>query len=313
MRVGIIGLGMVGKEILLNLYYFSGVQEIVVYDLNTERVTAEINDFEDTRAIPLSPHHKKLILAKDYSELSDCSIVIINVSIKTKNMSDRIAILADNEALMKEIGPKVAKYSPNARVIITSNPVDAITYFFQKYSGMDPRHVIGSGTILDSARLSLFLAKHYKVSELAINAWVLGEHGKTSFIPWSLVRIAGMSLSEFEKASGISPINQKETLERVIARGLEIFNTRGYTDHGIGASVFRLFTAIAQDEKAVLPVTCPFTGQYGIKDVHMGALSIVGSEGIEKVLELPLEDSALKAYHESADFLKSAIETLGKR
>ncbi len=312
MRVGIIGLGMVGKEILLNLYYFSGVQEIIIYDLNKERVTAEINDFEDTRALPLSPHQKKLILAQDYSQLADCSIVIINVGVKVQNMSDRIAVLAGNEALMKEIAPQVAQYSPKARVIITSNPVDAITHFFQKYSGMNAQYVIGAGTILDSARLSFFLAKHYRVSERVINAWVLGEHGKTSFIPWSLVRIAGMSLEEFEKASGIAPIDRQKTLEQVIARGLEIFNVRGYTDHGIGASVFRLFTAITQDEKAILPVTCPFSGQYGIKDIHMGALAIVGSEGIEKVLELPLDESALKAYHESAGFLKSAIEDLGK-
>lgn len=312
MRVGIVGLGMVGKEILLNLYYFSAVQEIIIYDLNASRVEAEINDLEDTRALPLTPHHKKLIRAEDYSDLKDCAVVIINVGVKTKNLSDRIAALADNENLMKEIAPKVAEYSPQSRVIITSNPVDAITYFFQKHSGMNPRHVIGSGTLLDSARLSFFLAKHYQVSEAAINAWVLGEHGKTSFIPWSLVRIAGMSLSEFEKASGSTPVNREEALKHVLARGLDIFNTRGYTDHGIGASVFRLFTGITQDEKVVLPVTCPLNGQYGIKDVHMGALAVIGADGIEKILEPPLEEEALQNYHKSANFLKSAIEDLVK-
>lgn len=314
MRVGIIGLGMVGKEVLLNLYHFSAVREICVYDLNTVRVCAEIEDFEDTRAVPLGHYAKKLTMVNDYAGISNCNIVIINVSVKaTGKVSDRIAALADNEALMAQIGPEVAKYSPDARIIITSNPVDAMTYFFLKYSHMNPRYVIGSGTILDSSRLTLFLAQHYHVAESNINAWVLGEHGKTSFIPWSLVTIAGMNLPTFQKVTGIAPIDKAAVLQKVIDRGLAIFNARGYTDHGIGACVFHLFNAIMQDTKTIMPVTCAFTGEYGIHDIHMSALTVIGANGVEQILEVPLSEDELASYHHSASFLKSAIEDVNNK
>lgn len=314
MRVGIVGLGMVGKETLLNLYYFSSVREILIYDLNKDRVSAEIDDFEDARPLLKNFSDKKLTMVADCSGLTDCHIVIVNVSTKASGkVADRIAALADNEALMVQIAPEIAKYSPNAYVIITSNPVDPMSYFFLKYSGMDSAHVIGTGTILDSARLTLFLAKHYNIAESSINAWVLGEHGKTSFIPWSLVQIAGMPLSVFEKISGVSPIDRDAVLKKVIDRGLVIFNARGYTDHAIGASVFSVFTAIAQDEKKILPVTCPLAGQYGIKDTHIGALAILGSNGIEKILEVPLLEDEMADYYRSAKFLQTVIQDLKNR
>ncbi|MGL4525186.1 MAG: malate dehydrogenase [Spirochaetia bacterium] len=311
MRVGIVGMGMVGKEVLLNLYYFSSVQEIIIYDLNQDRVKAEINDFEDTRAVAFGQSNTKLICATGYDDLDDCQFIIINVAAKTDGkMSDRIAALADNENLMRLIAPEIAKYSPNAIVLITSNPVDAITYFFLKHSGFNPMKVIGSGTLLDTSRLLLFLAQHYGVHESSIQAWVLGEHGKTSFIPWSLVNIAGAPLPACEQSLGLKPVDKDAILQHVIDRGPEIFNIRGYTDHGIGACVLRIFNAIAQNEATVLPVTCPMQGQYGIKDIHVGSLAILGENGIHHILETPLTDAEISAYHASANSLKDAIRGL---
>ncbi|KAI4800889.1 hypothetical protein KUCAC02_007007 [Chaenocephalus aceratus] len=188
------GLGMVGKEVLLNLDYFSAVQEIFLYDLNVEKLQAEVDDFCDAGAVSLGRFHKKLIVVETCEKIKDCEIVIVNVGAKAKGQfADRIQVLADNEALMKDLAPRIAQSSPNAIVIITSNPVDAIAHFFAKYSKMPLMHIIGSGTLLDSARLSFLLSEHYGVHQSSLTAWVLGEHGSTSFIPWSLVRVAGMS------------------------------------------------------------------------------------------------------------------------
>ncbi|NIZ19297.1 malate dehydrogenase [Entomospira culicis] len=308
MKIGIIGLGMVGKEVLLYLFQFSASQEIVVYDINKARTQAEIWDFEDSVPLGHFNHYSHMRVAEDYSDIKDCDYVFVNASIPAKNLTDRRALLAENEKLMREIGQAVAKYSPNAIVIITSNPVDAMTYYFIKYSGMPHHRVLGSGDILDTVRLRRYISMHFDVSATNVTSFVLGEHGNSSFVPWSIAQVAGLHVDEFSKVKGVPLINKEEAMQFVRQRGLDIYNTRGYTDHGIGASVYTIFSAVAQNESRIMPVSALLHGEYGIDNLVIGALSVVGKNGIEKVLEYPLTDEELKLYHTSANFIREAMK-----
>lgn len=308
MRLGIIGLGMVGREVLLYMFQFSASQEIVVYDVNKERTQAEIWDLEDSIPLGHFSHYSHMRVAEDYSDIKDCDYVFVNASIPAKNLTDRRALLAENEKLMKEIGESVAKYSPNAIVIITSNPVDAMAYYFIKYSGMSPQRVIGSGDVLDTVRLRRYISSYFGVSALNVTSFVLGEHGNSSFIPWSIAQIAGMHVDDFSQMKGLPLMDKLKAKEFVRKRGLDIYNLRGFTDRGIGASVYTIFSAIAQNEQRIMPISALLQGQYGIDDLVIGALSVVGSNGIEKVLEYPLTDDEIKLYHTSAEFIREAMK-----
>jgi L-lactate dehydrogenase len=308
MKIGIIGLGMVGKEVLLYMFQFSAAQEIVVYDINKERTQAEIWDLEDSIPLGHFSHYSQMSVANDYSDIKDCDYVFVNASIPAKNLTDRRSLLAANEKLMKEIGEAVAKYSPKSVVIITSNPVDAMVYYFIQYSGMPYQRVMGSGDVLDTVRLRRYISQHFGVSAFNVTSFVLGEHGNSSFVPWSIARVAGVHVDEFSKMNNLPLLEREKAINFVRQRGLDIYNTRGYTDHGIGASVYSVFTAIAQNEHRIMPVSTLLHGEYGISDLVIGALSVIGKNGVERVIEYPLTDEEIKLYHASADFIREAMK-----
>ncbi len=310
MKVGIIGLGMVGKEVLLKMFQLSAAREIVVYDLNKDKTRAEIYDLEDSIPLGHFNHYSHMSVADGYNDFEGCSFLFVNASVPAKNLSDRTSLLKANEKLMQEIAEGVMKVCPKAIVIITSNPVDAMTQFFIKYSGMPANQVIGSGDVLDTVRLRRYLANYYEVSDINVTSFVLGEHGNTSFVPWSLAQIAGVPLDTFGMIVGKPPVDRDVALDFVRQRGLMIYNTRGYTDHGIGASVYTIYSAIAQNERRIMPVSALLTGQYGIDNLVIGALCEVGANGIEQVLEYPLSADELKRYQASAAFLQQCMNEL---
>lgn len=307
MKIGIIGLGMVGKEVLLYMFQFSSAQEIVVYDINKDRTQAEIWDLEDSEPLGHYNHYTRMRVAQDYSDIKDCDYVFVNASIPAKNLTDRRLLLSENEKLMKEIGTAVAKYSPKAIVIITSNPVDALTYYFIKYSGLPIQRVIGSGDVLDTVRLRRYIATYFNVHAINVTSFVLGEHGNSSFVPWSIAQVAGVGVDTFSKMNNLASLDRVKAIEFVRQRGLDIYNTRGYTDHGIGASVYTIFSAVVQNECRIMPISTLLDGQYGMKDLVIGALSVIGKNGVEKILEYPLTDEEMALYHASAKFIKEAM------
>lgn len=320
MKIGIIGSGMVGKEILLNLFRYSSAESIFVMDLNKEKTQAEIMDLEDSIPLGLQKNLCSLHFTQSYQDIASCEIVIINVSVvavkKEKQdqqgsvEGDRLAGLQKNAAVISSIASNFSK-DTSSLFIITSNPVDLMSQVFQETSQINKNQIIGSGTVLDTARLTLFLSRHFNVSYRNVNTLVLGEHGNSSFIPWSLTRICGLSVEDYSKVSGIPAPNKEEVLLYLRNRAFEIVGPRGYTDHAIGASVQTIVDCITNNEKRMLPISAfAGKGEYGLEPITLGLPCIIGKNGIEKILDLPLTEEEKEALHKSAQVLLNAKKSM---
>jgi L-lactate dehydrogenase len=302
MKVSIIGLGMVGKEVLHYLLHFSGVKEIVVFDLNKEKAQGEIFDFEDTLALQYSHINKKIILG-DMSDTKGSNLVIINASSR-QGTGVRSDLAAENNELMKTLAKDLKKYNPNALFLITTNPNDNIVESFLHYFETDPKKVIGTGTLLDTMRLQNILAQHFTVANHSLTAFVLGEHGPSAFIAWSLTSLAGLNLEDVINLNGFSSFSKDEVLQKVIDRGIVIYKARHYTDHGIGASTCRIANALLQNENAIYPVSTHLQGQFGVNDISLSLPCIINSDGATK-LNIKLTEKEMELFHSSVQIIRN--------
>lgn len=320
MKIGIIGSGMVGKEILLNLFRYSSAESILIMDLNKEKTEAEIMDLDDSIPLGLQKNLCSLNFTESYKDIASCDIIIINVSVvavkkekqeqKGDVEGDRLAGLQKNAAVISSIASNFSS-NTSSLFIITSNPVDLMTEVFQETSKINRNQIIGSGTVLDTARLTLFLSRHFNVSYKNINTLVLGEHGNSSFIPWSLTKICGLSVEEYSRISGIPVPNKEEVLLYLRNRAFEIVGPRGYTDHAIGASVQNIIDCITNNEKRMLPISAfAGKGEYGLDPITLGLPCIISKKGIERILDLPLTEEEKEALHRSAEVLLNAKKSI---
>ena len=236
-KVTVIGAGNVGATIAYTLSLGDIASQIVVVDINKEKVEGEVMDIVQGTSFrePIS------VIAGDYSDAADSDIVIITSGIGRKPGQSRIDLAQTNVNIMKDIAPKIAAVAPNALYVIVSNPVDIMTYVFTKVSGIPENQVIGSGTILDTARLRYDLSHRYNIAQKNIHAYVYGEHGDTSFIPWSLAQISGCPLSEYEdmvvkQCATKDRLDPEQTLKYVQKSGGEIIAKKGATFYAVSAA-----------------------------------------------------------------------------
>ena len=240
-KITIIGAGSVGSTIAYTLSNEDIASEIVLIDINKKKVEGEVMDIAQGTCFrdPVS------IIAGEYEDAKDSDIVIITSGIARKPGQTRIELAKTNVAIMKSIAPQVAKHAPNALCIIVANPVDVLTYAFLKYSGMKENQVIGSGTLLDTVRLTYKLSQELGIAQRSIKGYVFGEHGDTSFIPWSMVTVEGIKLDEYTKGArrlGIdaNDFDPDEVITYVRKSGGEIIKRKGATFYGVSMSVVNL-------------------------------------------------------------------------
>ncbi len=310
-KITVIGAGNVGSTIAYTLSLGNLASQIVLIDINKEKVQGEVMDIVQGTSFrePIS------VIAGDYEDAAGSDIVIITSGIGRKPGQTRIDLAQTNVNILKEITPQIVAAAPNALYVIVSNPVDIMTYVFTKISGLPERQIIGSGTILDTARLRYDLSHHYKVAQKNIHAYVYGEHGDTSFIPWSLADISGCQLSEYEdlmlkKGLVKERLNPEETLTYVQKSGGEIIAKKGATFYAVSASVNKILTAMVAAYDSVATVSTMMHGEYGIEDVCLSTMTIVGPEGTKGKVPVELtydEELKLRA---SADALKAVIKSL---
>ena len=310
-KITVIGAGKVGATIAYTLSLGDIASEIVLIDINKEKVEGEVMDIVQGTSFrePIS------VIAGDYEDATDSDIVIITSGIGRKPGQTRIDLAQTNVNILKEITPQIVKTAPNALYVIVSNPVDVMTYVFTKISGLPENQIIGSGTILDTARLRYDLSHHFKIAQKNIHAYVYGEHGDTSFIPWSLADISGCHLSEFEdlmikKGVVTQRVNPEETLEYVQKSGGEIIAKKGATFYAVSASVNKILNALVAAYDSVATVSTMMHGEYGIEDVCISTMTVVGPDGCKGKVPVKLtydEELKLRA---SADALKEVIKSL---
>ena len=307
-KITIIGAGSVGSTIAYTLSGQDIASELVLIDINKEKVKGEVMDIEQGTCFrdPIS------IVAGDYKDAKDSDIVIITSGIARKPGQTRIELTQTNVNILKEITPEIVKAAPNALYIIVSNPVDIMTYIFTKISGLPENQIIGSGTILDSARLRCGLSEHFQVAQRNIHAYVYGEHGDTSFVPWSAARIAGVNVDDYYEIAEkfgkkIEKLDKDAMLTYVQKSGGQVIANKGATFYAVTRGVCRLCGFLLSASESVTTVSSMMHGEYGIEDVCLSTLALVGPNGIQGKLEMKLTDEEVEKLKASADALKAVI------
>ena len=310
-KITIIGAGNVGATIAYTLSQDELASEIVLIDINRGKAEGEVMDIVQGTSFrdPIT------VIAGDYADAAGSDIVIITSGIGRKPGQSRIELAQTNVNILKEITPQIVAAAPNALYVIVSNPVDVLTYVFTKISGLPERQVIGSGTILDTSRLRFDLADHLKIAQKNIHAYVFGEHGDTSFIPWSCADISGCSIEQFQDMMiqrGVvsEPFDPEETLHYVQKSGGEIIAKKGATFYAVSASVKKICSLLASAYDSVATVSSMMHGEYGIDDVCLSTLTILGPNGIQGKLPVHLTDEEIAKLKASADALKQVVAGL---
>ena len=307
-KITIIGAGSVGSTIAYTLAHDEIASEIVLIDINKEKVEGEGMDIEQGTCFrsPVS------LVAGDYADAKDSDIVIITSGIARKPGQTRIELTQTNVNILKSITPQIVKEAPDAKYIIVSNPVDIMTYVFTKISGLPENQIMGSGTILDTARLRYGLSEHFGVAQGNIHAYVFGEHGDTSFIPWTGAYISGLSTDEYYeemKAHGkdVKPLDKDAMLEYVQKSGGKVIAKKGATFYAVSATVCQLVGLILAASDSLATVSSMLHGEYGIEDVCLSTLTLVGPNGTQGKVQMRMNKEEVELLKKSANALKEVI------
>ena len=307
-KITIIGAGSVGSTIAYTLSNQDIASEIVLIDINKEKVAGEVMDIIQGTCFrdPIN------IKAGEYEDAKDSNIVIITSGIARKPGQTRIELAQTNVNILKDITPKIVKEAPNALYVIVSNPVDIMTYVFTKISGLPENQVVGSGTILDTARLRCGLSEKLQVAQKNIHAYVFGEHGDTSFIPWTGVYVSGIHVDEYVNVAqhmgkDVKPIDKDEMIEYVRKSGGIVIAKKGATFYAVSRSVCQLCKTLLASSEAVVTVSSMMHGEYGVEDVCLSTLTLVGPKGISGKIPMRMNKEETEKLQASAEALKSVI------
>lgn len=310
-KITIIGAGSVGSTIAYNLSNNDIASEIVLIDINKEKVEGEVMDIVQGTSFrdPIS------IVAGDYEDAKDSDIVIITSGIARKPGQTRIELTQTNVNILKSITPQIVKEAPNALYIIVSNPVDIMTYVFTKISGLPENQIIGSGTLLDTARLRFGLSEHFEVAQKNIHAYVFGEHGDTSFVPWSCADVSGASLDDYAEmmrhlGKEPKPLDKAGMEEYVHKSGGIVIAKKGATFYAVSVAVCKLCGMLLSAYDSIATVSSVMHGEYGIEDVAISTLTLVGPNGVQGKVPLKLTDEEVAKLQKSANSLKKVISQI---
>lgn len=301
-KLVLIGAGMVGSATLNAILAQSVVSEIVVIDANEDKALGEVLDALHTTSFAYSTN--TTIRVGSYADCADASIIVMTAgpSIQAGD-NDRRVLAEKNIAVMDAVMAEITRYTRSAILIVVTNPVDLVTYFAQTKYNYPADKIFGTGTLLDTARMRQLIAAQCDVDSKNVHGYLLGEHGESAFIPWSMVNVAGIPVDELPRAFGLSAALDKEKiLADTKASGLRVLKLKGFTSSGIAQSVARLVRAIVLNERCVLPVSCVLQGEYDLEQVAMSVPCVIGANGRERVLEvtlLPEEQDQLAACCES--------------
>ena len=310
-KVVLVGAGMVGSAILNTLLGLSLVGEIVIIDNNTDKARGEALDASHTTSFAYSPNVH--VRSGGYEDCADAQTIVISAgpSMKPGDKMNRLDLADRNIKVMISVMTSICEYTKDAVIIVVTNPVDIVTYYLQNNFGYPKNKIIGTGTLLDTARFRRILALKYLVDTKNVHGYILGEHGESAFATWSLVDIAGIPASRFDEIIGSSsPLNFDEVVTEVRTVGTDILQLKGYTSSGIAMSVSRLVKAILLNELSILPVSTTLEGEYGISNVALSIPCVISSEGISKKLEIPLSDKEKELLVKSAGILSNSLHEL---
>ncbi|MBE7041458.1 MAG: L-lactate dehydrogenase [Ruminococcaceae bacterium] len=314
-KITIIGTGSVGSTVAYTLTVMGLASEIVLIDVNNEKAVGEAMDIRQGTPFCSSVS----IYAGSYQDAVGSNIVILTSGVARKPGQSRLDLAQTNVDITKKIIPEIVRYAPEAIYLIVSNPVDILTYTFVKHSGLPENQIIGSGTILDTSRLRARLSEYYAINQQNVHAYVMGEHGDSSFVPWSIANISNIpilggsaSLILSGNNSGVQwpEIDYKEVENYVKKSGGRVIERKGATYYAVSVSVCHICRCILGGINTTMTVSTMLHGEYGIDDVCLSLLNIIDDRGATGKMLLPLNDDEIKALHHSADTLKNLIKQM---
>jgi L-lactate dehydrogenase len=307
-RVAIVGLGNVGSTFAYALLLSGLASEIVLIDVNRKKAEGEAMDLN--HAVPFS--HPTKVWAGDYSDCAGAPITVLTAGAPQLPGETRLGLVKKNAAIWRDIVPQVARQNPEGILLIATNPVDVLTYAAWKLSGLPAQHVIGSGTILDTARFRYLLSQHLGVDARSVHAYIIGEHGDSEVPVWSLANIAGMRLPDFFKAQGVSydPAAMENIFVQTRDAAYRIIERKGATYYAVAAGLMRIAQAILRNQKTVLSVSSLIHDYYGLGEVCLSLPTVVDRGGVEQVLRLQLAEAEIEKLRHSGQILRNTIQSL---
>lgn len=309
MKIGIVGCGLVGATAAYALVMRGIGREIVLVDKNTARAQAEADDL--LHAVPFA--HPLRISAGDYPDLAGCRLVIIAAGVSQQPGETRLQLLERNAAVFRAVIPAVLTHAPDAVLVVATNPVDVMTHLAARYAGeygVPSSRVIGSGTTLDTARFRALLGRYLQVDPPHVHGYVIGEHGDTEVLTWSLVTVGGMPLEEFCERRHAAPPGPdvRGTIDEQVRRAAyHIIAGKGATYYGIGSALARIVDVILRDQQAILTVCTPLPEAVGVPDVTVSLPHLVGGDGVLATFPPPLDADEQAALVVSAQTVRAAI------
>ena len=307
-RVAIVGVGDVGSTFAYALLLSGLAAEIVLIDANRAKAEGEAMDLNHT--VPFT--HPTRIWAGDYGDCAGAAITVLTAGAKQQPGQSRLECLQANARIWREILPQIAQPNPRGILLVATNPVDVLTYAALKLSGLPAARVLGSGTILDTARFRFLLSQHFCVDARSVHAYIIGEHGDSEVPAWSLANIAGMRLAEYCRAQGLpyEPEQMQKIFESTRDAAYEIIERKGATYYAVGAGLLRITQSILRHQNTVLSVSSLIQDFCGISDVCFSLPTVVDRGGVQRVLRLELDETERAKLRHSAEILRKTIAAM---
>jgi L-lactate dehydrogenase len=308
-KVVIVGAGFVGTTFAYSLIIRGLVSQIVIIDVNRERAEGEVMDLN--HGLPFAYPVK--IWSGDYSDCKGADIIVIAVDKGQKIEQSRLELAEGNFEIMKQIVPQITEYNKDCILLVVSNPLDVMTYAVLKLSGFPKNRVIGSGTILDTARLRYLLGEYLMVDPRNVHAYIIGEHGDSEVPVWSLANVAGMHLKDYCPICNVPYDLERlnELFLKVRNAGIEIIRRKGRTYYAVALGMTKIVESIVRDENSVLTVSCFLQDYHGISNICLSVPAIVNRQGVREIIKLPLDEKEKSLFQASAGVVGNVVDSLG--
>jgi L-lactate dehydrogenase len=307
-KIVVVGAGFVGTTFAYSLLIHGLASQIVIIDIDQERAEGEVMDLN--HGMPFA--YPARIWAGDYSDCRDADIVVVAVDKGQKIQQSRLELAQGNFQLLKQIIPSITRYNGKGILLVVTNPLDVMTYVALKLSGFPKNRVIGSGTILDTARLRYLLGEHLQVDPRNVHAYIIGEHGDSEVPVWSLASVAGIRLKDYCPICKVpySPDDLNDLFLKVKNAGYEIIKRKGRTNYGVALGLTKIVESIIRDENAISTVSCFLEDYHGVSDVCLSVPVILNRTGVKEIIKLPLDDEEITAFQKSAATVKKVVRSL---
>ena len=304
-KIALVGTGFVGMSMAYSMLNRGGISELVLIDIDKEKTKGEEMDL--SHGLPFAPQ-KMDIKAGDYSDCKDAQIVVITAGAAQKPGQTRLELAEVNAKIVKQITKNIMESGFNGIIVVASNPVDLMTYVVYKVSGLPKNQVIGTGTVLDTARLRYLIADYLKISSKNIHAYILGEHGDSSFVPWKHAYVGCKKISDVMKDNNYPMEDLDKIHKEVVNAAYEIIEKKKATYYAIGMSLNRIVRAILDNENSILTVSTYLNNKYGQDDIYIGVPSIINSNGIREIVDLDLSEEEQKKLNKSCNLIRQMRE-----